>query len=190
MTKPIADGSHCGAKKRQGEGHCSMPAGWGTDHAGRGPCKLHGGSAPQVARSAELQLAEFQAFREISLRDAPPITDPLTALAELAGQVSVWRDLLAAKVEELTSYGYENYKAGEQLHTDVALFERAMDRCLNTLAAIARLRIDERLAKIEQKKVDLVADALAATLAELGIDQAVQHQAADGLERRLRLVAG
>lgn len=190
MTKPITDGALCGAKKHQGEGTCRRPAGWGTDHAGRGSCKLHGGSAPQVSRAAELEVLEFQAAREISLLNAAPVTDPLTALAELAGQVLLWRDKLAVKVEEMTSFGYENRASGEQLRTDVALFERAMDRCLNTLAAIARLRIDERLAKIEQKKVDLVADALVAVLAELGVDQKIQHQAADGLERHLRLAAG
>jgi hypothetical protein len=157
---------------------------------GQKVCHAHGGRARQNKQAAALRLVEAEAAQAASILNALPVTDPLTALAELAGQVLAWRDKLATKVEEMTSYGYENYKAGEQIKADVALFERAMDRCVITLAAIARLRIDERLAKIEKKKVDLVADALAATLAELGIDQAVQHQAADGLERRLRLVAG
>jgi hypothetical protein len=44
----------CGAKKRQGEGHCQRPAGWGTKHPGTGRCKLHGGSTPgQVAKAFE-----------------------------------------------------------------------------------------------------------------------------------------
>lgn len=34
----------CGAKRRQQEGSCTRPAGWGTTHAGQGRCKLHGGS--------------------------------------------------------------------------------------------------------------------------------------------------
>jgi len=36
----------CGAKKRQGEGFCTQASGWGTDHVGRGRCKLHGGCVP------------------------------------------------------------------------------------------------------------------------------------------------
>lgn len=35
----------CGARKRNGEGVCQLPAGWGTDHPGTGRCKLHGGCA-------------------------------------------------------------------------------------------------------------------------------------------------
>lgn len=34
----------CGATNRDGE-PCALPAGWGTDHAGEGRCKHHGGAA-------------------------------------------------------------------------------------------------------------------------------------------------
>jgi len=34
-----------GGKKRRTKTPCSQPAGWGTDHAGEGRCKLHGGSS-------------------------------------------------------------------------------------------------------------------------------------------------
>lgn len=33
----------CGAKKHNSEDTCARPAGWGTEHAGTGRCKLHGG---------------------------------------------------------------------------------------------------------------------------------------------------
>lgn len=37
----------CGVEKRDGSGDpCGLPAGWGTDHVGEGPCKLHGGASP------------------------------------------------------------------------------------------------------------------------------------------------
>jgi hypothetical protein len=35
----------CEAKTRQTGRPCSRPAGWGTDHPGRGKCKLHGGAS-------------------------------------------------------------------------------------------------------------------------------------------------
>lgn len=40
----------CGAKKRTGEGTCTRPAGWGTDHVGTGRCKLHGGCTPRHSK--------------------------------------------------------------------------------------------------------------------------------------------
>src|SRR4051794_2422133 len=38
-------GALCGAQRRNGD-PCRRPAGWGTQHAGYGACKLHGGSTP------------------------------------------------------------------------------------------------------------------------------------------------
>ena len=43
MTKRKYEGVKCGAKNRSGK-PCKRPAGWGTDHAGEGRCKLHGGA--------------------------------------------------------------------------------------------------------------------------------------------------
>jgi hypothetical protein len=41
----------CEAKNRAGN-PCRRPAGWGTDHAGFGHCKLHGGSNPSGKKYA------------------------------------------------------------------------------------------------------------------------------------------
>lgn len=181
---------YCGARKRQGDGTCKRPAGWGTDHPGEGQCKLHGGSTHGRTAAANIRQAEREAFAELARMNVPPVTDALTELARLAGQVIAWRDSMAEQVNKLTTLGYENDKTGEQLRTDVALFERAMDRCINVLGTIARLKIDERLVNIEKARVDLVADALAATLAELELDPDARQRATDGLVRRLRLAAG
>ena len=44
MPKQPHDKKYCGAKTRAGT-PCRRPAGWGTDHAGEGRCKLHGGKS-------------------------------------------------------------------------------------------------------------------------------------------------
>lgn len=181
---------YCGARKRQGEGDCKRPAGWGTDHPGEGQCKLHGGSTHGRTAAAHIRQAEREAAAELARLDVAPVADPLTELAKLAGQVLAWRDSMADQVNNLTTLGYENDKTGEQLRTDVALFERAMDRCISVLGTMARLKIDERLVNIEKARVDFVADALAATLTELELDPDARQRAIDGLVRRLRLAAG
>lgn len=47
---PIISDTYCNARTRNGNGgeggHCRHEAGWGTDHAGIGRCKLHGGASP------------------------------------------------------------------------------------------------------------------------------------------------
>jgi len=52
-------GELCGAKKRQGEGNCARPAGWGTDHVGFKQCKLHGGSTTNGGKAAEKERAAW-----------------------------------------------------------------------------------------------------------------------------------
>lgn len=64
----------CGAKRRQAEGNCRRPAGWGTPTPGHGPCKLHGGSTRNhVARArrilAEEAVERYGAPRRIHPRD-------------------------------------------------------------------------------------------------------------------------
>lgn len=69
----------CGARDRSG-GPCQRPAGWGTDHAGYGRCKLHGGKTPNHQRAARRQQAA-EAVASLGLRRD---VDPNTALLEEA----------------------------------------------------------------------------------------------------------
>jgi hypothetical protein len=67
----------CGANRRQGNGPCRRPAGWGTDHPGYGPCKLHFGATrnmrahAQKAQAAELleSMRTYGELRRIDPRD-------------------------------------------------------------------------------------------------------------------------
>lgn len=81
----------CGAKNRAGS-PCARPAGWGTDHAGSGRCKLHGGAAPikhgRYSKVARARLGEY-----LDLLEADP--DPLNLLPELLlirAQISLMLD--------------------------------------------------------------------------------------------------
>lgn len=180
--------AYCGARKRQGEGNCKRPAGWGTGHVGTGCCKLHGGSTRDQSVAALVE----QARSEIARLDLPPTDDPMGELAKVTAQVVGWKDKMAEQVNALTSLRYESFgegSSGEQLRSEVALFERALDRCEKFLTAMAKLNIDERLTRVTEKQAAMAEKALLATLGEMGMDLPAQAEACEKLGRHLSLVS-
>lgn len=183
-------GRYCGGKKHQGEGTCTRPAGWGTPHPGTGRCKLHGGCLPSSMKAGELALLEREArelFGEL-VPDIKPVDNPLAAYAELAGRVLAWMQLMDSLLADLRTVGYTHERAGEQVHSAVQLYERAMDRANTVLGSYARLRIDERLAEITEKQKTAVIRAIEAALDEVGIDGEQRQDARRRVARQLRLV--
>lgn len=164
-------------------------------------CGSHGGRAPQVKSAAALRLAEEEARRGLALLDVDPVSDPFTALAELAGQVIAFKNQLAGQVNALTgepcgSCGgggrlrYEAAGAGtEQLRSEVSLFERALDRCASVLGLIAKLNIDERMARINERQAEAVIRAVDAALASAGVTGPAALSARQVAARELRAVA-
>ena len=132
-------------------------------------CAAHGGRAPQVKAKAASRALERHAAAELARLDVTPLEDPLSELALLAAQAVAWKNAMAAKVNELTSLRYEGTGLGEQLRAEVALWERALDRCERVLVAMARLNIDERLTEISETRAGQIISFLAAVLARFGI---------------------
>jgi hypothetical protein len=87
---------------------------------------------------------------------------------------------------ELDSLRYET-EFGEQLRSEVALFERAPDRCEPVLVAMARLNLDERLIRISEAQAHLV--RVLGAFADIGLSretqEAVRMVAAEEREREL-----
>lgn len=152
-------------------------------------CSAHGGRAPQVKAKAAERVAEQQARRELARLDVAPVNDPLTEMARIAGQVVAWKDVLAEKVNGLSSLRYEGEGSGEQLRAEVALWERALDRCEKFLTAMARMNIEERMARVTEKQAAIVQDALRETFREMGLSAEQQRDATAKLGRHLRAVS-
>jgi hypothetical protein len=164
-------------------------------------CGSHGGRAPQVKAAAALRVAEEEARRGLALLDVDPVSDPFTALSELAGQVIAFKNQLAGQVNALTgepcgSCGgggrlrYEAVGAGtEQLRSEVSLFERALDRCASVLGLIAKLNIDERMARINERQAAAVIRALDAGLAHARVTGPLAAESRAVAARELRNVA-
>jgi hypothetical protein len=59
---------HCNARKTDGDGYCKQPAGWGTDHAGMGRCKLHGGNTTAHETHVLDELSDAAGDAAVALR--------------------------------------------------------------------------------------------------------------------------
>ncbi|MCX5285682.1 hypothetical protein [Streptomyces sp. NBC_00198] len=157
---------------------------------GQTVCRVHGGSAPQNRAAGERRVTEArleeETRRALAILDVPPVDNPLTALSELAGQVIAWKNRLAERVNQLENIRYTDDKRSEQLRSEVALYERAMDRCVNVLGTIGRLRIDERLAAISEQQATTVIGAIEAALTHAGVTGAEATAAKAVAARHLR----
>jgi len=173
----------CGGTNRQGE-PCGNPAGKNTDHFGAGNCANHGGATP----SGRIAALNEQAQRLLYKHHAGPVADPLEALQRLAGRALALEQTIGQLVNDLTEIRYENETGGgEQLRAEVAVLERAMDRCGKLLVDIAKLNIDERMAKVTEAQAAMAEKALLATLGEMGLNRGQQDDARGKLARHLRV---
>lgn len=191
MTGAVGRDGHdrpkCGAKKRQTEGLCERPAGWGTPHPGFGNCKLHGGSTRTQSVAAERQLVEVEARRlfEKVAPEIAPVDNPLEAYRMFAGRVMAWLDLMGRLLDDLESPRYRGATA-EQIRGEVLLYERAMDRANTVLSSYARLNIDERLARLTQEQADILVAVIRAGLNAAGVTPEQRELAHAEIARQLR----
>lgn len=130
-----------------------------------------------------------QARQLLYKHDAPAVTNHLDALQRLAGRALALEETIGEMVNNLRSLRYESEGGGEQLRSEVAVLERAMDRAGRLLVDIAKLNIEERLARVTERQAEMTMDALAAAMGELGMSGEQQRQARVLVARHLRAVS-
>lgn len=164
-----------GGRKKNGD-PCGRPAGWGTDHAGAGRCKLHFGNTESENRKAQ----EVVARRECVSLGIPIETTPAEALVrevwEASGNVAFYRQLVQGlpthpEDDEFVSpegegdghwirgepgiYGRTYHVSGiptgeAKPHVLVQLYNDERKRKLDASAAALRAGVDERRVRIAE----------------------------------------
>jgi hypothetical protein len=193
MRPEHADGDKpkCGARKRQGAAGetCTFVAGWGTDHVGFGHCRLHGGNTRTQRTAARAEMVDVQARKVLATLEVDAVGDPFAALSRLAGQVLAWQEAISEIVNGLGDrIRYEGAAGSEQLRAEITLYERAMDRTGHVLGMIAKLNIEDRMARVTERQADALVSALEAALAAAGVTGAAAHDARQAAARHLRAV--
>lgn len=179
------DPARCTAhSKMQAGGQCQR-----RPMEGQKVCATHGGKAPQNLAAAERAKTEEKIRKQLGQLVSTPVLNPLEALQELAGEAMAWKELCAEHVASLERMRYGT-EGGEAIRGEIILFERAIDRLGSLLVNIAKLNIDERLARVSELQLDFIARALGAWMAEEGMSPEQQQEARRGVARHLRLIAG
>lgn len=164
------DGKCHATSRRTGE-QCRI-----TPAPGAVVCRFHGGNLAKVKNAAKLRVARDEATKEALARlkaDKGKSHDTITEMDRLAAEVIVFKDVCRERLDELLALDEIRYKGqtGEQLRAEVALYERALDRCNTVLATNIKLNIHEKKAELEKQKAILVAAAFRETLAEAGLTE-------------------
>ena len=196
------DSRYCGGKKRQGEGNCRRPAGWGTDHAGEGPCKLHGGSTWTVRKGSHLRLAEKRLREEMATYGRPIETSPADALLSevhrTAGHVKWLGDCVAELEEHELIWGRTKDKWGGEdrgtteeakPHVLLQLYQEERKQLVRVSAEAIRCGIEERRVKLAESQGALVASVIRAILGDLQLTAEQQAKVSEVVPRRLRELA-
>ena len=168
---------------------CRNEAGKGTGFL-TGQCRKHGGNAPSSRkRAARIELEEI-VKRQLGLTEWDPVTDPFSALADHAGKGKAVEEIMLAKVEELASLKQYGGDFGERIDVIFEAWERAYTRYGNVLTSMARLDLDDKIAKL-QAKVDKetarqIEAALAAALSVVDLNDEQRQSILRVLGERLR----
>lgn len=130
-------------------------------------CVAHGGAAPQVRAAARRRVTARKAAAAVGKLGYQPVDDPLSTLAQVGGELVAIKDYLRGQVERLTQIRTTGADGSEQLRAELAAYQQSLRDTVSALVSMAKLDIDDRLARITEARAAVFVAVLLAALAEV-----------------------
>lgn len=92
----------------------------------------------------------------------------------------------AYKRLEVEDRRYVDSNGSEQLRSEVAVYERALDRSARVLREVTKLGIESQIVRINQEQMELLKNAVNATLISLGLSRQEMNRARKLIAEKLR----
>jgi hypothetical protein len=171
----------CGAQKKQGEGKCQRPAGWGTDHVGFGTCKLHGGRMRnhQVA-AARAEVRAEAASQAVNGIPVDPATALLRCVQLAAGQVAYASKQIMLSMDPTSDSPEE---------TANSPWGRVQSEAMDRLARYSKMALDagatEKQINFAEKYGREMASILRTALEELELTKEQKERAPEVIRKNL-----
>jgi hypothetical protein len=147
------------------------------------------------------EAAHATAQRTLAQPDA--VRDPLTALANIAGEVLALNEFLHAQVDELNgtitywtdssfsdAEGILRTTAVENVRAVLGAYERSLDRGVKVLATMVKLDLQGRLVTLREQESDALRDAILKGLGDVDMPQALRDGVQAAIAARLEAVTG
>ncbi len=154
---------------------------------GQQRCRMHGGRTPAHMAAAKRRLAEQKALRAVEREGIAPLGDPVEQLRALAAEAVGLKDFFHSRLAALEELRYQG-NTGEQLRSEVALYERALDRSQRFLHDLARLGLDERQVRVNEATAAVFLGVISRGLAGAGLPDELQVAARASIAQELRLI--
>jgi hypothetical protein len=98
------------------------------------------------------------------------VGDPVELLLSLTAEAAEWQRQLREIVAGLSLIRYEDAKGAEQLRSEIALYERALDRTQKFATDLAKLGLEERRTRLDERYGAQIAQVIRGCLIALGVD--------------------
>lgn len=180
------DASRCTARSSRSGERCKKAKAHDAE-----VCATHGASAPQVKAAAKRRRDQAEAAKAVESLSIPVETTPEDALLaevrHVAGDVAFLRQQVRHLGEDLTQFVATSEFGGHDAPSVwVEMYWQAHDRLVRVAAATIKAGVEERKVRVAEREMDAVAEAIHATLKDIGVE--VTPEVGRSLGRHLRAV--